>query len=413
MSGVSSRNGSLTRSDKRLLAVTLCSVLVLIVLIAVFGPSQDEKSLVPSTYSNGPHGARAAFLLLERSGYRVVRSTDGLAKVAQTASPQATYIFAEPFYEQTQDARASVQKILERGGRVLATGYTGALLLPEQHAGPLMELGSGTCTAKPSGLSPVASSSEVSMALDATWVRTDLDQEVAYRCSGNPVVVTYPYAKGQVVWWASATPLENGTIEDKGDLALLLNSIGAGSLGGGKAGTIVWDESLHGESPSLLSYTAGTALPFLWVQFGLVALLLLLSAARRSGPLRADPVISRAAQLEFVRALGSLYRKAGATGVTVAVAYQDLRIAMSRAAGVSAEATPRDAATALARRFAVSASDLEQTLRAAEEATHARLSEKDALSLVRALQAAETAMGKTETSLSPKLLSPHGKGSTL
>ncbi len=394
MSPMTPGSGTLTRRDKQLLTVTVCSVVLLIVLIAVFGPSRDEESPVPSSYSNGPHGARAAYLLLTRSGYHVVRSNEGLDRAAQTAGPRTTYIFAEPFYGQTQDARASVLTILKRGGRVLAAGYTGGLLLPAQHASPLVALGTETCTAKASGQSPVAGSGEVSMALGSTWTRTDLDQEVAYRCSGHPVVVTYPYAQGQVVWWAAATPLENGTIEDKGNLALLLNS-----LGPDKAATIVWDESLHGESPSLLSYTAGTALPFLWLQIGLTALLLLLSAARRSGPLRADPIVSRAAPLEFVRALGSLYRKAGATNVSVAVAYQGLRIALSRAAGVDAAATPREAATAAAQRFGIAAPELEQTLRAAQEAAHARLSEKDALALVQALQSAEMTLGSPATKL--------------
>jgi hypothetical protein len=375
---------NLTRGDKRLLTITASCVMLLIVLIAVFGPSQDEKSLVPSSYSNGPHGARAAYLLLERSGYHVVRSTDALSSVAWSASPNTTYVFAEPFYEQTQDARDAVKEILDRGGRVLATGYAGALLLPDQHAGPLVNSGLDLCTATASGLSAVASSGEVRFSLASTWTRTDPDQEVAYRCAGNPVVVTYPSGTGKVIWWASATPLENGTIADQGNIALLLNS-----LGPRETTHVVWDESLHGASPSLLSYTTGTVLPFLWWQCALVALLVVLSAARRSGPLRADPSVSRAAPLEFVRALGSLYRKAGATSVAVAVAYQSLRVTISRVAGIDSDAPARDAATAVAQRFAISAEELEQTLAAAHAGQGARLSERNALALVRKLQAVE------------------------
>jgi hypothetical protein len=376
--------GNLTRGDKQLLTITASCVVLLIVLIAVFGPSQDEKSLVPSSYSNGPHGARAAYLLLERSGYHVVRSTDALSSIAQSTSPHITYVFAEPFYEQTQDARDAVKKILDRGGRVLATGYTGALLLPDQHAGPLVDSGLDLCTATASGLSAVASSGKVQFSLASTWTRTDPDQEIEYRCAGNPVVVSYPSGKGEVIWWAAATPLENGTITEQGNIALLLNS-----LGPRETTQVVWDESLHGASPSLLSYTTGTVLPFLWWQCALVTLLVVLSAARRSGPLRADPIVSRAAPLEFVRALGALYRKAGATSVSVAVAYQSLRITISRVAGIDSNASARDAATAVAHRFAVSAEELEQTLEAAQAVQGARLSERNALALVRKLQAVE------------------------
>jgi hypothetical protein len=223
------------------------------------------------------------------------------------------------------------------------------------------------------------------MLAEASWKEVEPGQEVAYRCDADAVVVMYPAGKGEVIWWASPMPLENATIGDAGNLALLLNSIGA------KETThILWDESLHGASPSLWSYTAGTVVPYLWWQCGLIGLLLVLSFSRRSGPLRPDPVISRAAPLEFTRALGSLYRKAGATNISVRVAYRGFRLALERSAGVKGDASPQEMAATISRLYATTVPDLEEQLEKAGRAVEGvPVTEKQALHLVQALHAAE------------------------
>jgi MoxR-like ATPase len=52
-------------------------------------------------------------------------------------------------------------------------------------------------------------------------------------------VVEYAREKGHVVWWASSTPLENGSLARAHDLDLLLNSLG----------TREWPTLLLGASP--------------------------------------------------------------------------------------------------------------------------------------------------------------------
>lgn len=371
--------------DRQLLAITGACAVVLILVIAVFGPSQDEQNRTPSSYSNGSHGARAAFLLLQRSGYSVERSTDSLDRVAESADAQTTVILADPFYGQTREGKKAVEQILARGGRVIATGYSGALVLPNHHEAAPRHPALDACTATPSGLTTVASSGEVRMLAEASWKEVEPGQEVAYRCDSDAVVVMYPADKGQVIWWASSTPLENAAIGDAGNLALLLNSVGAK-----ETTRIVWDESLHGASPSLWSYTAGTVIPYLWWQCSLIGLLLVLSFSRRSGPLRPDPVISRAAPLEFTRALGSLYRKAGAANISVRVAYRGFRLALERSAGVKGDASPQEMAAQISRLYAVTVPNLEAQLEEAGRAVEdVPVTEKRALHLVQALHAAE------------------------
>ena len=86
-----------------------------------------------------------------------------------------------------------------------------------------------------------------------------------YSCAGQPAVVEYDWGKGHVVWWASSTPLENGSLARANNLDLLLNS-----LGPREGHHFYWDESLHGEIRSTWSYAAGPALTMLW--FGLLVL---------------------------------------------------------------------------------------------------------------------------------------------
>ena len=376
-------HSTLSRRDRVLLAVSIACVLLMVLLLALVSPSANEDDPLPSSYGTGRHGARAAYLLLQQSGYHVERWSRPLNELPQYVDAHTTVLFAEPFYGAIDDAREPVRALLRRGARVLVTGYTGGLLVPENQV-KLNPLPFGAaCTGEADGFSALAASGPVRMEAGALWKQADPRQQAAYLCFGQPIVVQYPYAKGQVVWWAASTPLENASLGRDGDLALLFNSIGdPGST------RVLWDESLHGDQPSLWSYASGTPTPFLWAQLALVGTLLVFSFSRRSGPLRPDPVISRADPLEFMRSLGALYRKAGAAQLAVSVAYAGLRLQMEREAGVPLEADAEHAASLAAQRLPVDPVQLGATLQAAAAAGGAPkpMPEKRALALVQALR---------------------------
>jgi len=375
---------TLSRRDRQILMAAGCAAALLIAVLAVLGPAQQDSG-IPASDSNAPHGAHAAYLLLEKLGYSITRSTDSLAQIAQAATPQTTVILADPFYQRDEDAAHAVQQILARGGRVVVSGFSGALLLPRKEVSIRFANARPACEAKPVGLSSVADSGPVQMDVRAVWAGSDPQQQVAYRCGKDAVVVTWPSGKGAVVWWSTASPLENANIADAGNMALLLNSIGPPATT-----QIVWDESLHGALPSIWSYASGTVLPLVWVQCALIAVLLLFSFSRRSGPLRPDPVVHRAAPLEFIRSLGSLYRKAQATNIAVSVAWQSFRLHLQRAAGISVQASPEDAFAAMQRRYPQTDPELESVFDFAEKAAvGSPLNERSALRLILLLQAAE------------------------
>jgi hypothetical protein len=188
------------------------------------------------------------------------------------------------------------------------------------------------------------------------------------------------------VWWANSTPLENGSLARANDLNLLLNS-----LGPREGHHFYWDESLHGEIRSTWSYASGPAWTMLW--FGLLALgiLIVLSFSRRSGPVRALPAIVRATPIEFLDALGSLYRNAGASSTAVAIALERFRRHTLRLCGLrAAHMDASELAAVLRRRFPQTDPSLETDLAACEEAIRGEtIRPREALRLIQALHGHE------------------------
>jgi hypothetical protein len=205
---------------------------------------------------------------------------------------------------------------------------------------------------------------------------------VEYTCAGEPAVVEFNWGKGRAVWWANSTPLENGSLARAQNLDLLLNSLGP------KAGhKFYWDESLHGEIRSVWSFAWGPAMTLLCWSLPVLALLVIFSFSRRSGPLRELPLPARATPIEFIDALGSLYRGAGASSTAVAVAWERFRRRSLALCGMRApKMEAAQLAAALRRRFPLADDALEADLAACEEgAKEEALHPREALRLVQLL----------------------------
>ncbi len=373
---------SLDPRDRKLLLWCASAAVTLAIAAGFLLPNGDNnENRLPSTYLSGRHGALAAYETLVRSGYPIERWERPLAELAPAAGPETVVIFAEPFTRETEDIQA-VRQILERGGRVLATGYWGGYLLPNGASAPPREFNFAACQLEPEGLDPLASSGEVWMIPEATWQVGKPADRVQYSCAGQPAVVEYDWGKGHVVWWASSTPLENGSLARARNLDLLLNSLGARE---GKH--FYWDESLHGEIRSSWTYAGGPALTMLRIGLVTLAVLVLFSFSRRSGPVRELPPPVRATPVEFVEALGSLYRNAGAATTAVAIAWERFRRQALRLCGMRGErADATEIAEMIERRFPGVDKTLEADLKTCEEAAGAdAIHPKEALRLVQLL----------------------------
>jgi hypothetical protein len=374
---------SLDSKDRRLLIGCLVAVLVLAFVTAFLSRNENnDDNPVPSSYLTGRHGARAAYELLEASGYTVERWEQPLSDLAQRADEQTVVIFAEPDPGDiaVEDLKA-VRDIVSRGGRVLVTGWVGGGLAPDGNAQPPTQF-EVACKLTPQGLDPLARSGEVWMVPEAGWRLDRPLDRVQYNCSGTPAVVEYANGKGQVIWWASSTPLENGSIGRANNLDLFLNALGPRD-----GQHIYWDESLHGETRTEWFYASGSAMWMLRAGLVAVGLLILFSFSRRRGPVRDLPAPERATPVEFLEALGSLYAEAKASATAVELAYERFRRRMSDLCGLKgAKMSAEELGRALHRRFPQAPPELEKDLADCETAVgNDKLAPKSALALVQAL----------------------------
>ncbi len=367
--------------DRKLLLWCVSIAILLAVAAGLLTPNGEDESPIPSSYLAGQHGALAAYETLLQSGYPVERWERPLSELAENAGPETVVVFAQPLTRETSDIRA-IRQILDRGGRVLATGYEGGFLLPYGTPSPPNGMTFAACRLEPNGLDPLAGSGEIWMVPKASWQLGNPADRVQYTCAGEPAVVEFDRGKGHVVWWASSTPLENGFIARAQNLDLLLNSLGPKS--GHK---FYWDESLHGDIRSVWTFAWGPAMTILCWSLPALAVLILFSFSRRSGPLHALPLPARATPIEFIDALGSLYRGAGASSTAVAIAWELFR---RRALGLCGMRAPKMDASELAavirRRFPLTDETLEADLAACEAAAKDdSLHPREALRLIQLL----------------------------
>jgi len=388
---------SLDPKDRRLLLWSISLAIGLAVLIGFVIPSDNnDDNPLPSTYLTGQHGARAAYDSLLRAGYEIERWERPLTELAATAGPNTVVIFAQPFTRETDDYKA-VERILARGGRVLATGIWGGYLVPDGAAGTPQEFTFAACELEPESLDPLANTGDVWMVPEATWQVGNPTQHIEYSCAGQPAVVEYNYGAGHVVWWASSTPLENGSLARAANFDLLLNS-----LGPREGHQFYWDESLHGDIRTEWSYVSGPTVALLWTGMILIAILVVFSFSRRSGPMREMPPPARATPIEFLDALGSLYRGAGASSTAVTIAWERFRRHALRLCGLrQAPVSAAELAADIRRRFPQADAQLEADLAACEEARlNERIEPRAALKIIQTLHrhrrqlAAASGMGR-------------------
>ena len=378
---------ALDAKDRRMVLIILGLVVALLALLAIFTPAEDPNTNpVPNSYLSGKHGAKAAYTLLERSGYSIEHWEQPLSQLALHADSSTVLVLAEPFPSEKDD-RSAVATILRKGGRVLATGQEGGLLLPGNAVTEAKGVSFAACEAQPEGLrtlaGPASSASTIWIVPRYTW-KEDSEARTAYSCAGQPVVVELPIGQGHAIWWASSTPLENGSIQRGQNLELFLNSIGPA-----QSHHIYWDESLHdARAATPWDFVSGPIWPLL--SFGALGLVLLtiFSFSRRSGPVRPLPQAPRTTPIEFLDALGSLYRSTGAASTALQIAWDRFRTQAAHLTGQrNLKLSASEVAANIERRFGPAGAGMETDLIAAEEAcSDETLKARRALELVRALR---------------------------
>jgi hypothetical protein len=371
----------LDAGDRRFVVGAVAIMFALFGLAYVLRPAPQQRQFgTPSSYSADWMGTKAAFLLLQQSGYRAERWESPPTELP-SQPVGTTLIFAEPSDRGSPADRAAVSQFVFAGGRLLVMGASGAAFAPQ----------SSTIPIPTSDLTPVPyeavlpsllsrNAPEITMIAPDDWKTRAPAQLAIYEGNGKLGVVWYRYGKGEVIWWAIASPASNGSIRDKGNLALLLNSVGP-------AGTrVLWDEYFHGARRSLTSYFAQTPLPWAGLQVAIAFVALLFTFSRRSEPAWMPLIESRTSPTEFVSALGELYHSAHAAPAAVEIAYHRLRLTLTRKLGMPAKTKLPELCRAAYARFGLPEEELYHTCSQAERAMRQiNPDEAEALDLVRTL----------------------------
>ena len=345
----------LDKSDRRLLMWTLPILLTLIVVLASL--SQDEpESSIPSTYSTQSSGAKAAYLFLEEEGYNVERWERSPEELPADAH-NSVLVLASPMGIPTKAEKNALELYLGRGGRILATGYAVSWFLPRTDLVYEPVASAVWKEYDPEILSRLTRGGTIRMTPNAHWGDAPNGQIVHYAQAGKGIVVSYTVGQGEVVWWSANTPLSNAGIAEAGNLALLMNSLGASG-----DTRILWDEYFHGQRQGAVTIMV---LP-VWIglaQIALAALALLFTFARRNAPIRRLAEPSRLSPLEFVQTLGKLYRRANATRTALEVPYNSFRAQLIKRLGLRNDISTAELLQAAQKKLGYRDSGFEDTIR--------------------------------------------------
>jgi hypothetical protein len=377
-----------TPTNRRFVWALWACVLVLVAGIVVTAPPAPEYAPVPSIYASGSGGARAAYLLL-RDLHFDVRAWEeppaGLTALATQLATPAVLILAEPSESPSKADVASLRKFVEAGSRVLFCGASIAKFFPKAEVSDPVE---GIEWKEFSANLPSATTrgaDRVVLRPEVYWGTPGASQLPLYGTDDSAAVVSWRIGKGEVLWWAGATPLTNAGITKSGNLNLFLNSVGASHTN--EAMPIYWDEYFHGQRESLFSYVEKTPVVWAGVQILLVAVILLFTFSRRSGPIVMPGSVSRLSPLEFVDTMGALYQHAGASSIPVDVSRRHLRLQLTRRLGMPSATPDADLARVAAERLHFDRASLFETLnRASGAAAVPKLRTRDALTLVQDLE---------------------------
>jgi Domain of unknown function (DUF4350) len=354
--------------------------------LAFVAPPQDVSGGgIPSVYSTGPDGARAAYLLLRQLRYPVKVWSQPPSELPED-SHSSILILADPTSNPTADDRNALARFVRSGGRILFTGHSigdffdGSSVVPQYFG-----LESHTYHRNlPTNFTHQAP--EISLASEGMWTSLSHTQFALYGTTPDVGVIRWRIREGEILWMAGPEPLTNKGISHSDNLNLFLNVMGERT----RDSAIFWDEYFHGEGDSLWSYFAATPLPWgLW-QLALIAFAILFSLGRRSGPIASPAPVSRRSPLEYVDTLGGLYERAHAEPAIVQIVYDHFRVQLKRLLRLSPATPDADLQKIASTRLGAKEEAFADALnRAATASRAAKISPAQAFKIVRDLESYE------------------------
>lgn len=367
------------RSDGAILIIAASLLVLLTAAAMLMGPRSGPSAGFPSTYSTASDGAKAGYLLLSALGYKVERWEQSPVDLPEQPE-NIVLILASPVVPPSSEERWRVGKFVSSGGHVLATGVSGASLVPEDNMQRTAHYHFDVRRFRAKLPGPIAlRAPEVETRGLVRWGTQRPHHLIYYGDDEGGTVVAYSVGAGQVIWWADDFPLTNYGLSQASNLRLLLNSLGSPG-----ETRVLWDEYFHGQRRGFASYLEGTPAPWMLVQFLIVFAAVIFTFSRRSGPVRSLTTRgTRLSPLEFIETLGDLYQRKGAATSALEIAYHRFRFLLLRRLGLplaaSAEEVQRGAFECLGERSPEFYKVLQRCERAVKGGA---LTESDALHLI-------------------------------
>jgi hypothetical protein len=378
---------SIDPGDRRLLLIGGTILLVLTAGLAFVGiDPQEEGMSIPSTYSSGSGGARAAYLLLQELRYPVSRWERSPTELPSDPE-DVVLIIADPLQTPSREEREALKDFVVEGGQVLFTGARIKSFFPEANVNADMPTLEWKTFSADFPSNYTFGASKIVLQTGTTWRAPSASQLALYGETRSPVVISWRIGQGRILWWAAATPLTNAGITREGNLNLFLNAMNSPVPGDQSQMQIYWDEYFHGQRTSLWSYVRKTPIAWGLLQLAVLGVIVFFTFGRRSGPMMMPPVVSRLSPLEFVDTLGGLYERAGAEPAVVGFVYQRFRATLSRQLRLSTSASDGELADAVQGRLGWKESGLKATMARALVASRAqKVRPEEALGLIRELE---------------------------
>src|SRR5581483_8883138 len=366
----------LSSGDRKVLWITGVAFVVLIVLGFLLAPASTESS-VATTYSTASAGAKAAYLLLQETGYHVERWRHPVSQLK--ADKHTVLIIADPAMIPDNKEKAAVRDFISGGGGVITNGIVGGNFLPSDFSevDPFpARLSSSFSALTPSAITRAAP--QITLAPVARWSHASI---ALYGDQERTVAARIVYGQGDAIWLASAVPITNAGLKEAGNLEFFL-----AALGDKEQTRVLFDEYVHGYGEDNSPERSHPLMTALVLQSLVLAAAVLFTFSRRSGPLRPAPAESRLSSLEFVETLGGLYQQAHAASIAVDVYYERFQFWITRRVGLSKDASPEEISRAVRERWHWEDDKFLETLQAAASARYyPGLPHDQALEIVQAL----------------------------
>ena len=335
----------LNQADRKLFLGAGLIFILLIVTTLVLSSGGRGQGEYPSSFSSASGGAKAAYLLLSETGFKTQRWERPLSDLPLDSAKGLTLVIAEPDEAPTREERDQLKTFISQGGHVIATGMFAGTFLPKNESVP--DILAGMTWKKASSLSPsqiTRAAPQIVLAPRAYWQNSSPEYPL-YGDGDHTLVVKYSFGRGEVLWWAAATPLTNAGLKEPGNLEFFLACLGD------KKSEVLWDEYIHGYRQTLAGSIAHSPVKWIFSQLVLLALAIVATFSRRSGPAGVPTTEVRLSPIEFVQTLGGLYERAGSPSIAVDICYRRFRYWLTRRLGIAANTPADELASAIRNRW--------------------------------------------------------------